>query len=142
MLAPTGYQVAVSLMMSPCSHNFSVGVHRCWLSQEATWKVQVTEMVPYLLYHLAHGLVQSCREILSSVVFISLLIKHDSDTSSGYDQEDWFYACSSFNLLLFHLPIPRVVSPQRSFVFFFCCNGTALDGIFLEEYTNVTCLLI
>lgn len=55
----------------PSSHNFSVGVHWGWLSQEATQKVQVTKMLTIFPISLAHGLVQSCREILFSVVFSS-----------------------------------------------------------------------
>lgn len=66
-----GTELYVSCIMFPCSHNFSVGVHWCWLSQEATQKVQVTRMVLYFLYRLAHGLVWSCSAIFFSVVFSS-----------------------------------------------------------------------
>lgn len=116
VLAPTGFQAAVSLIMFPCPHNFSVHVHWCWLSQETGHRRCRSPK----WYHISciiwprSGLVLQ-RDFVLCCFFFILLIKHDSSTPSGFDQEDWFYACSSSNRLLFHLPIPRAGSPQRSF---------------------------
>lgn len=121
----------------PCSYNSSAGALWCWLSQEATPRGshQNGTIFPDCL---AHGSLLQRGFVLCWFCSI-LLVKHASNTPSVLEQEDGCMLAPTFFSSI--CQSQELWAPRGAFSL--CsCPVAALDGTFLEDYVNVTCLLI